>query len=934
MKSSFAGRIVFAGALLSAAVAPAKDWYVDANYGNNEWDGSCKYADRDEGAKKGPKKWLSEAMMIPDLGENDVVHAAEGIYNEGEMWDGYNTNRVILAKAGLGLVADGRREKTIIEGAISSDQECGNGAGAIRCVRFTGQKSYVRGFIIRKGRTDALGSKTWEYAGGGAYSYTGGKAVDKVGRLVDCVLTNCNAAYRGVIGCSEGVTAIGCVIYAPKKNLRNENYVSCGCNNFINSVVWGQPLGSDGGGIAINSTFPNDGPWKLTAAYNCYIRYLKTETTYYDCLYVSSPAGNFSPEYPSKQITEAQAKFEEGTYRPLKGSALIDAGLDSLYASAFPESLKDSLANLAMDNEPRFRGAAIDIGAFEYENADDLAPALTDHAYFTVSDATYGVSTEGTGVDLAAGSGFNAAWTLPSGEVVSNGFTIVAFVGEGAVLNIYLNGSAKPTWTVVAADGEKTISYSAMQHTLRFECEGGVATVKSVATDVKTAYFVKPTGDDTADGKTFATARKTLKGAMEIPGLAAGDIVYAAPGVYAEGEMWGAYGSNRVVVAEGVGLVGYAGADATAIEGRFADAADKCGPEALRCVCARAGAFVRGFTLRNGATAAELPPDSTNANGLNGGNVWANDGATFVDCVISNGVAKYRGGGAGSLYKPGGNYIRCRFVDNEVGDPTGAAATFGNFYGCVFRDGDVYGAGVSAVNCTFLSGARIRGGGTSDATVGRVYNSIISGADGGNDSYIRCLMAVSALASNSTKSDGTLLGQANLAAKLDADYRPLKDANLVDFGDANHYLTNFPAAFLRFAGMDFAGGQRVYNGAIDAGAGEYDWRGDFAKKLARKGVAIPAADANVTTNALAGLDLPMGESTTVRYLPVADGDCSLALTGTAVVTLDGEALTPVSGVYSFAVEADKAYDLVVVAISDVTIESAGVPKRGMVLLLR
>ena len=933
MKSSFAGRIVFAGALLSAAVAPAKDWYVDANYGNNEWDGSCKYADRDEGAKKGPKKWLSEAMMIPDLGENDVVHAAEGIYNEGEMWDGYNTNRVILAKAGLGLVADGRREKTIIEGAISSAQDCGNGAGAIRCVRFTGQKSYVRGFIIRKGRTDALGSKTWEYAGGGAYSYTGGKAIDKVGRLVDCVLTNCNAAYRGVIGCSEGVTAIGCVIYAPKKNLRNENYVSCGCNNFINSVVWGQPLGSDGGGIAINSTFPDDGPWKLSAAYNCYIRYLKNETTYYNCLYVSSPAGSFSPEYPSKRVTEAQAKFEAGTYRPLRGSVLIDAGLDSLYLSVLPESLKASLANLAMDNKPRFRGAAIDIGAFEYENADDLAPALTDHAYFTVSDATYGVSTEGTGVNLASGSSFNAAWALPSGEVVSNGFTIVASAGEGAVLNIYLNGSAEPVWTVVAADGEKAISYSAMQHTLRFECEGGAAAVKSVATDVRTPYFVKPDGDDAADGKTFATARKTLKGAMEIPGLAAGDIVYAAPGVYAEGEMWGSYGSNRVVVAEGVGLVGYAGADATVIEGRFADTADKCGPEAMRCVCAKAGAFVRGFTLRNGATAAELPSDSTNANGLNGGNVWANDGATFVDCVISNGVAKYRGGGVGSLYSPGGNYIRCFFRGNKAVDGTGTAASFGNFYGCVFVGGSVYGAYVTVVNSTFLSGASVRGG-SAGASAARVYNSVIENSDGGQNAYYRCLLGVSSLATNSTKSDGTLLGQANLAAKLDADYRPLKEMNLVDFGDTNHYLTNFPAAFIRFAGRDFAGGQRIYNGAIDAGAGEYDWRGDFAKKLARKGVAIPAADANVTTNALAGLDLPADESVTVRYLPVADGDCSLALTGNAIVTLDGEALTPADGVYSFAAEAGKSYDLVVVAFSDVTIKSAGVPKQGMILLLR
>lgn len=906
---------------------------VDANYGNNEWDGSCKYADRDEGAKKGPKKWLSEAMMIPDLGENDVVHAAEGIYNEGEMWDGYNTNRVILAKAGLGLVADEGREVTFIEGAISSDHVSGNGAGAIRCVKITGSGAYVRGFTIRKGRTDVSpdGKNLWYYAGGCVNG----------GTVVDCVITNGNAGYRGAIGNSGKMYVIGCHVYGDVvKNAAGYTYTSYGPINYLNSIVHGSSanLLQTSGGVAVNSVFPEGSLSQYVAHYNCFIgsctSYVANKPTeYHHCYCLNHPSAAHWDD--CRQVTETEAKFEEGTYRPLRGSVLIDAGIDEHYLTNFPETVQTLWKDYAYGMRPRFRGVRIDIGAYEYGSLpSEMEEILTDNPAFALTDASSGTYADKSAVVIPAGNSLLAAWTLASGEVTANDFTITAAADEGATLNIYLDGAATPTWTVVAVDGERTISYRAGRHTLRFESVGGSAFVKAVATDVRTPYFVKPDGDDAADGKTFATARKTLKGAMEIPGLAAGDVVYVASGVYAAGEMWDGNCSNRVVIAAGVGLVGYEGADVTVIEGKFADTADKCGPEAVRCVCARAGAWVRGFTLRNGATAAvQSSTDESNVNYLNGGNAWANDGATFVDCVISNGVAKYRGGGVGSLYKPGGNYIRCFFRGNKAVEGTGTAACFGNFYDCVFDGGGVYGAYVTVVNSAFLSGASVRGG--SDAkSAAQVYNSVLVNSDAGQSAYCRCLLGVSALASNSTKSDGTLLGQANLAAKLDADYRPLKDTNLVDFGDANHYLTNFPAAFLRFAGMDFAGGQRVYNGAIDAGAGEYDWRGDFAKKLARKGVAIPAADANVTTNALAGLDLPMGESTTVRYLPVADGDCSLALTGTAVVTLDGEALTPVSGVYSFAVEADKAYDLVVVAISDVTIESAGVPKRGMVLLLR
>jgi hypothetical protein len=67
---------------------------------------------------------------------------------------------------------------------------------------------------------------------------------------------------------------------------------------------------------------------------------------------------------------------------------------------------------------------------------------------------------------------------------------------------------------------------------------------------------------------------------------------------------------------------------------------------------------------------------------------------------------------------------------------------------------------------------------------------------------------------------------------FDADGRPVYGrCAAIDFGDAS----------LRPAiagGYDVDGGQRIYNGAVDAGCCEFDWRGKYARRLG--GVAAEA----------------------------------------------------------------------------------------------
>ncbi len=69
-------------AALFTGAAGATDYYVDAENGNDAWDGSS--ATRGEG-DVGPKETLVGAMAISGLASGDIVHAAEGYYTNKVM---------------------------------------------------------------------------------------------------------------------------------------------------------------------------------------------------------------------------------------------------------------------------------------------------------------------------------------------------------------------------------------------------------------------------------------------------------------------------------------------------------------------------------------------------------------------------------------------------------------------------------------------------------------------------------------------------------------------------------------------------------------------------------------------------------------------------------------------------------------------------------
>ena len=139
-----------------------------------------------------------------------------------------------------------------------------------------------------------------------------------------------------------------------------------------------------------------------------------------------------------------------------------------------------------------------------------------------------------------------------------------------------------------------------------------------------------------------------------------------------------------------------------------------------------------------------------------------------------------------------------------------------------------------------------------------------------------------------------------------ATRRPVAGDRAIDAGNVSYYT--YPAGFEHEMGKDFKGGQRIYNGQIDIGCGEFDWRGVYGGKLNAKGRAeVAAASANVTTNALDGIVLKDGDTVDVDYTVTVAGShrCTFRVdvngTGTATVMVGYAAIEPdAPGQYSFS----------------------------------
>lgn len=253
-----------------------------------------------------------------------------------------------------------------------------------------------------------------------------------------------------------------------------------------------------------------------------------------------------------------------------------------------------------------------------------------------------------------------------------------------------------------------------------------------------TFYVDASRTNDSGDGLSWATAKRTIQAAVNAAGSGNGaaDTVLVTNGIYAVGgAITPGYSlSNRVMIAKNLTLRSVNGASSTVIEGAGTNAYATAA--AMRCVYLGRGTLI-GFTLRKGAT---LNYSSSTANGYGAG-VCADGAQQVCDCVISNNLAYYGGGSyngtlttcllANNTARYGGGTCQgtlkgCRIVGNNSSS-YGGGAYAGTLYNCILANNRTvnYGGACYAgtlYNCTLVGNTAVSDG--SGLCYGYLYNCI------------------------------------------------------------------------------------------------------------------------------------------------------------------------------------------------------------------
>lgn len=665
---------------LSFCAAPlwAVEYFVDAENGNDAWDGTSATFVSD---LKGPKKTIRAAVELandPDRTEKAVVTVAPGTYggdaSDYVEWTDTSGNasnvnvgrsRVVITKSNLVLRSSGGRDKTVIRGYQPTG---GIGAGAIRGIWIANQATsssdnakdiVIEGFTFADGATASSSSANgWGGGVGASWPDAGGAAL-----VIDCAFINCLANRGGGVMRCHAYRSLFTRCYGSGSGSA-QAFGKCQSCIFI---------GNRGSSVLANlsnctdcSILYNEG----TAVANGYGGYVS------NCLVAGNDNNGGSGSSVKFRYSVCAAPYSNG------GSSCETTGT---VTDADPELIASPLTE---DWRLPEGHAAWTQGNYYYISEQGLK--LPDgYAYADYYGTPYTAGKSGDHVTCGAvvGQGTYVRDTT-YGKIAFTGymtlkghdyFTYKGYLYPQTAEAVAFHGPGQPycyQWNVPAVNNltemYATDFNDGWARVMPPMAQEGVRTVSIIAA-AGTLYVDATTGSDDYDGMSPMVEsdtrgpKKTIQAAANAV-TANKTLVYVAPGVYDRGETLahsedGYVVTNRLTCRYETGFVATGDRDRTVIRGAADPTTGGNGTGAIRCYCPKGVSFLHGITLADGHT------DTHDKAPGRGGAVYAmNAASSFLeDCVITNCHAVQGGG----VY--GGSCYRCRFYGNRSHGGTGGA---------------------------------------------------------------------------------------------------------------------------------------------------------------------------------------------------------------------------------------------------------------------
>ena len=510
-----------------------------------------------------------------------------------------------------------------------------------------------------------------------------------------------------------------------------------------------------------------------------------------------------------------------------------------------------------------------------------------------------------------------------------------AVIDFGETWSEYLARMLAAGWT----EEEASVDYAGNPRCAGSRLDAGCCEYDADSEVAVDEWFVDDaTGSDANDGRNIRRPFKTIKAALTR--AVAGDTVHVAEGVYGDepgDEVMGElkykagsstqlvepFGFSRIVVPDDVAVEATGRPEKTVILGRKATvvlSGGGCGADSARCAYLRPGTKLVGFTLTGGYSTT-LTETASDADGATSGGGFCTPGSTsgtIIGCIVSNNVASATGGASW-----GGRCFGCRFYDNDAVQAYGKGVRYAYLYNCLIKNSRSISGMASVcygiVNCTFSCPveAAVLHSCTSADVINSVFDTVTAVGDIGGHTYYNCLFTTTPGAAAIVDSSCRVVTSAAIGLGAKGELTS-KSSAAVGFGSNERYAAAM-ASYKAYADSDCFGSQRVYNGTLDAGAAEYDWRGDYCADLGRGSwLSVDAALSNVTETAAGAVRLVGGAAMTLMFtVKDVDGQDFVQIpfvqsgAGTLTATLDGEPLEAVDG--KFTISATAARRTLVIA---------------------